>query len=291
MIRNWFGKLLFHVNRNHKDRLFCTIFGSEKNKKYALSLYNAVNGSDYAEESDLEIVTLEDAIYVKMKNDVAYLFYGNMALYEHQSSVNPNMPLRGLMYFGDLYNKYISLGNHDIFGKKLVKIPTPQYVVFYNGTDPLPEKSLLKLSSAFINPREDGQFEWTATVYNINYGHNQKLLDACVPLKGYSILISKYRAYSNHLSPENAMRKAVDECINNNILTDVLKEQRTSAMLEALTTYNKKAYEEGIREEGREEGREEMREEMRRFYADELSAKDHEIAMLKAELERLTRRK
>ena len=130
MIKKLFGKIYFRINRRHKDRLFCTIFGKEKYKKYALSLYNAINKSTYTNEDDLEIVTLDDAIYVKMKNDVAYLFSGNLALYEHQSSVNPNLPLRGLMYFGDLYNKYIALGNYNIYGRKLIKIPTPQYVVF-----------------------------------------------------------------------------------------------------------------------------------------------------------------
>ena len=293
MIKKLFGKIYFRINRRHKDRLFCTIFGKEKYKKYALSLYNAINKSTYTNEDDLEIVTLDDAIYIKMKNDVAYLFSGNLALYEHQSSVNPNLPLRGLMYFGDLYNKYIALGNYNIYGSKLIKIPTPQYVVFYNGTDPLPDKSFLKLSNAFINPRSDGQFEWTATVYNINFGCNEDLLNSCAPLLGYSKLIARYREYCEYMAPEKAMKKAVDECIDEGILTDVLKEQRASVMLEALTTYNKKVYEEDLREEGREE--------MRLFYRNQLSEKDNqlsekdnqlsekdkEIARLKSELEKV----
>ena len=175
--QNWIKKLLYRVNPRHKDRLFCTIFGKERYKKYALELYNAVNGSNYRELSDLEIITLEDALYIKMKNDVAYLISESMALYEHQSTVNPNMPIRGFMYFGELYSKYVTITGANLYKRKLVKLPTPQYIVFYNGTEDYPEVSELKLSDAFITPSRIGTYEFTATVYNINLGKNEKLLN------------------------------------------------------------------------------------------------------------------
>ena len=191
----WIEKLLYKVNRKHKDRLFCAIFGREKYKKYALQLYNAVNRSSYTNLSDLEIITLTDAVYMKMKNDVAYLVSNSMAVYEHQSTVNPNMPLRGFTYFGELYSKYVKMGHHNIYGKSLVKIPTPQFVVFYNGEEEYPEVNKLYLSDAFINKIPSGEFEWTATVYNINSGMNKDLMDNCEPLQGYSIFVEKIKKY------------------------------------------------------------------------------------------------
>ena len=130
----WLRRIWFKANPKYKDRLFCTIFGKEKYKKYALDLYNAVNGSDYGYNKlhDLEIISLDDAVYIKMKNDVAYLMAGNIALYEHQSSINPNMPIRGFMYFGELYSKLLKRNGARLYNRMLIKIPTPQYVVFYN---------------------------------------------------------------------------------------------------------------------------------------------------------------
>ena len=251
----WIRKLLYRINRKHKDMLFCTIFGREKYKKYALQLYNAVNKSSYTNVSDLEIITLTDAIYMKVKNDVAYLVSGNMAIYEHQSTVNPNMPLRGFTFFGELYSKYVKTGHLNIYGKTLVKIPTPQYVVFYNGEDKCPEVTKLRLSDAFLNKTSDGEFEWTATVYNINPGMNKELMDHCEPLRDYMVFIEKVRRYKQFLSIEEAVDRAVRECIEEDVLADVLLEERSAVMLEILTTFDKKAYEDGLREEGREEGR------------------------------------
>ncbi|MBR2186500.1 MAG: hypothetical protein IJ857_04105, partial [Lachnospiraceae bacterium] len=250
----------YRINRNHKDRLFCTVFGKERYKKYALDLYNAVNGSNYTDLSDLEIITLENVVYIKMKNDAAYLIGGNIALYEHQSSINRNMPIRGFIYLGELYSQILKRDKSKIYNETLVKIPTPQYIVFYNGEDEYPEVSKLKLSDAFINPRDDNEFEFTATVYNINLGKNKKLLDSCTPLKGYSIFVDRVRNYSKTMEPEQAIEKAVNECIEEGILKDVLERERSAVMLDILTTFDEKSYAEGLREEGREEGRKEERE-------------------------------
>ena len=255
----WLRRIWFKANPKYKDRLFCTIFGKEKYKEYALDLYNALNGSDYENVRDLEIITLDDAVYIKMKNDVAYLVAGNIALYEHQSTVNPNMPVRGFMYLGELYSKILKRQKRSLYGNTLVKIPTPQYIVFYNGTKDYPEKSKLKLSDAFINPRDDTDFEFTATVYNINIGKNTELLDSCRSLKGYSFFVDRFRKNRQHMPAEKAVDEAVKECIKNDYLKDVLEEERSSVMLEMLTEFDEKLFIDTIREEGREEGREEER--------------------------------
>ncbi|WP_455951025.1 hypothetical protein [Eubacterium sp.] len=182
-------------NRNHKDRVFCMIFGYEKYKGNLLDLYNALNGTNYTNPDELEINTMENVLYMSMKNDVSCIIANNMALYEHQSTWNPNMPLRGFLYFADLYNKYVSTGSLGIYREKLVKLPTPQYYVFYNGSANMPDRQLLRLSDAFMEPPRQGEFEWTATVLNINYGHNKKLLSNCKTLSEYAILIKTINEY------------------------------------------------------------------------------------------------
>lgn len=258
MINGWIRRIWYKINPKHKDRLFCTIYGREKYKKYALELYNAVNGTHYSKLSDLEIITLEDAVYIKMKNDVAYLISGTIAVYEHQSTVNQNMPVRGFMYFGELYSKILKLNSARIYNTRLVKIPSPQYIVFYNGTADYPECTKLRLSDAFINPPGNKDFEFTATVYNINLGKNKELLDSCKSLKDYSCFVEKVRRNCKKLPVERAVDEAVKDCIKNDILKDVLSEERSAVMLEMLTTFDEKIYAEGLREEGRLEGREEL---------------------------------
>ena len=154
-------------------------------------------------------------------------------------------------------------GRRRNYENRLVKIPTPQYIVFYNGTEDYPECAKLRLSDAFINSRTDNEFEFTATVYNINPGKNRDLLDACRSLKGYSFFVEKVRINSRSLPLEQAVDEAVNECIRKDILRDVLSEERSAVMLEMLTTFDEKEYEEGLREEGREEGRLEGRAEGR----------------------------
>ena len=138
-----------NVNKEYKDRLFRFLFGREENKEYALSLYNALNGTSYTNADELEFTTIEDVVYMGMKNDVSFMIQNFMPLYEHQSSFNPNMPLRGLMYFGKLYDRYMEKNHFNRYGKILIKIPTPQYIVFYNGLEEHEEKEILRLSDAF----------------------------------------------------------------------------------------------------------------------------------------------
>ena len=244
-----------HYNEKHKDRIFCMIFGYEKYKSNLLDLYNALNDTNYTNLDDLEITTMENALYMSMKNDVSCIIANNMALFEHQSTWNPNMPLRGFMYFSDLFNKYVSRYRLGLYDDKLLKIPTPQYYVLYNGKKKIPDRQILKLSDAFIVPPKEGTFEWTATVLNINYGHNEKLLSACKPLREYAIFISTIKKYRQKFNDKNmAIEKAIDDCINQNILRDFLLERKAEAMHTLLTEYDEEAVMEGFRQRAYEEG-------------------------------------
>lgn len=159
------------LNRNYKDRLFRLAF---QEKKDLLDLYNAVSGRQYTNPDDLIITTLADAIYLGMKNDISFLVSDVLNLYEHQSSFNPNMPVRGLNYFADTYREYIDRNGFDIYGEKLIRLPMPQYIVFYNGTKEEPDRIELRLSDAFLcqNPEEKGCLECRATMININHGRS-----------------------------------------------------------------------------------------------------------------------
>lgn len=231
------------------------VFGYEKYKGNLLSLYNALNDTCYTNLDDLEITTMDNALYMSMKNDVSCIISNNLALFEQQSTWNPNMPLRGFMYFADLYNKYISTGSLGIYRDKLVKLPTPQYYVFYNGDRDMPDKQLLKLSDAFIEPPREGCFQWTATILNINYGHNKKLLSNCKTLSDYGILIKTINDYKQKYNDINAaIENAIDYCIEHDVLKDFLLERKTEAMHTLLTEYDEKKTMEYLRQDAYDDG-------------------------------------
>ncbi len=242
------------INSKNKDLLFRFIFGAEENKHHLLSLYNAINNTNYTNTDDIEINTLSDVIYIRVKNDVSFILYSDMSLYEHQSTFNPNMPLRGMIYFSNLYSQFLSEHCKNIYGKTLVKIPTPRYTVFYNGYDSYPDKLELKLSDAFETPDTSGQFEWTATMLNINQGHNQEIMDKCQALFQYSDFNAKIKEYKQSMSFEEAVDKAVDYAIANNYLDGFFKKHREGIMHSCLTEFNEEAFRKGIHEEGYNDG-------------------------------------
>jgi hypothetical protein len=177
------------TQKNYKDKLFNYLFGREERKHYLLSLYNALNDKDYTNLDELTIYTIEDAIYMGYKNDVSCLIASDevLSLYEEQSTYNPNMPIRGVIYFSELYQKYIKTNRLNIYGSSLIKLPTPQYYVFYIGKRNMPEKIELKLSDMFYG-RTD-VLECIATMININIGNNMELIKKCKPLYEYSTFI------------------------------------------------------------------------------------------------------
>ena len=171
-------------NRNYKDTIFRMLFNEKEN---LLSLYNAINGSGYNNSEELEIVTLENAIFMSVKNDIAFIIDANINLFEHQSTFCPNMPLRDLFYISKEYEKITS--NISLYGTRKVKIPSPRCVVFYNGTAYQPEMQILKLSDLFEKEETDPSLELKVIMYNVNPGNNIQILEACNILKEYMIYI------------------------------------------------------------------------------------------------------
>ena len=249
---------------HHVLKLFRMLFSDRKN---LLSLYNAVNGSSYEDPDALEIVTLENAVYMGMKNDLAFIVDTGLFLYEHQSTKNPNMPLRGIFYFSRLYEGYVADNNLMIYHEKRVRLPKPKYIVFYNGTKNQPDSMELKLSDCFENTDNEAPcLECTATMLNINYGHNQELMKHCRRLEEYSIFVQCVREYiQSEPSVEDALEKAIDTCIHQDVLADFLKKHRAEVTNMILTTYDKDLYEKTLKEDAREEGRAEIRAELNEF--------------------------
>lgn len=242
------------INREHKDRLFRLIFADEKNKTNTLALYNALNRSAYTNEDDLEITTIEDAIYIKMKNDLSFVIADTMNLYEQQSAHNPNMPLRGFIYYGSLYAKYMQTNRLTPHVSSLVKIPTPNYIVFYTGISNRPAIEKLRLSDAFQIPDESGDFEWTATVINLKHNKNLELLQRCKPLNDYTTLVSKIQSHQKSMPVNEAVDKAVEECIEEGILADFLKAHRAEVLEVYLSEVDEDILRERLMEEGEQRG-------------------------------------
>ena len=247
------------INRTYKDRLFKIIF---EDKKELLSLYNALTGKNYQNPDELEINTIDDVIYMHLKNDMPFILDDWQNLFEQQSTFNPNQPLRGFFYFADLYKvKYFG---KKIYSTRLLKIPTPQYIVFYNGTTSMPDRKELRLSDAFQQPTAQPDIEVVAHMLNINYGHNKELMERCRKLKEYAQFIDIIRHYlreNKQWSNEQAISKAIDDCIQNNILRDILQKERLRVMASILSEFDEVGYKEMIRQEAYEDAYEEAYEE------------------------------
>ena len=222
-----------HVVRNHKDTVFRMIY---KDRTKLLELYNALNGTDYEDAAELEVCTLENAIYMGMKNDVSFLFDSEMNLYEHQSTFNPNMPLRDLMYAAKQLEKYMA--EDTLYASKLVKIPVPRFVVFYNGTEKQPERRVLKLSDAYEKKVASPELELKVLMLNINQGNNRKLMQRCKTLKEYCQFVECIRKYAATMEIAEAVDRAVTECIKKNILADFLTKQRAEVVAVSIFEYN-----------------------------------------------------
>ena len=273
-----------HVNGKYKDRLFNFIFGNEENREWTLSLYNAINGSNYDDASQIRFNTLENVLYIGMKNDTSFLISGTLKVYEHQSTYNTNMPIRFLDYVSELFTAYINENKYNLYGSALISLPTPKLVVFYNGIDEQPEESILKLSDSFMNSFiGDPDVEIKVRMLNINYGRNHDIMKACKPLCDYSWFISSIRKYQKmDYRISEAVEKTLAEAPKDFVLKSFLEKNKweVEGMLD--TEYNEEKIRELFMEDGRREERANTEREKARADAAEAESKK-----LKAELDKL----
>ena len=238
------------VNRTFKSTLFIMLFEDRKN---LLELYNAITGKHYADPELLEINTLENAIYMSMKNDVSFLIDGRLSLYEHQSTKNPNLPLRFLLYISHLYSRLTVKAN--LYGETIVRIPAPEFIIFYNGKDEMPERQLLKLSDMYSVKEEKPKLELEATLLNISGTNNRKLKEACRTLRDYAIYTDKIRGYTEAMELPEAVDRAINECIEEDVLRDFLMEHKAEARAMSIFEYDQERHMQQEREAGIEKGR------------------------------------
>ena len=167
------------VQNEYKDRLFNFIFGSGEHREWTLSLYNAVNGTDYRDPSRVEFNTIRETLYLGMHNDFSFIIAPLMNLYEQQSSYNPNMPLRLMQYAGNLFEQHVVKNKRNKYGRTLIELPVPKLVVFYNGPEEKPEELELRLSDAFPPElREAADIQVRVRMINVNRGKNPGLMAA-----------------------------------------------------------------------------------------------------------------
>lgn len=239
--------------RNHKDNVFCLLYREKKN---LLSLYNAVNGTTYEREEELEVVTLEEAICLRIRNDAAFVIDSRLNLYEQQASINPNMPLRDLYYVVEELKKIAPTGS--LYSTTRVKIPTPRFVVFYNGTARQPERQVYRLSELFAREEEKPELELMVTVININPGHNKELLEKCESLSGYSKFVEKVREKRKKgLKPEKAVRQAMEECIAEGILAEFFRGHKEEIVEMSIFEFDQELHDKTLFEDGVAAGKEE----------------------------------
>ena len=221
------------ANRKYKDTVFRKLFSDRKN---LLSLYNAINGTAYMDASQLEIVTLDNAIYMGMKNDLAFIINTNLFLYEHQSTYNPNMPLRDLFYISGEYQKLVDLKS--LYTSTRLRIPTPNFIVFYNGTEKNEDRWVEYLLESYENMSGEPNLELKVIILNINVGHNKKLMEECQTLREYAQYVAKVRRYSEEMELNTAVECAVSESIQEGILKEFLQKNRAEVIAMSIFEYN-----------------------------------------------------
>ena len=219
--------------RDYKDTLFRLLF---QDRDRLLSLYNAVNGTSYDSPEELTVVTLENAMYMNMKNDVAFLVNFQLNLYEHQSTWNPNMPLRDLIYVAKEYQ--VLTKDQTLYSSSLIRLPTPRFVVFYNGSGMTEESCILRLSAAYQSPESEPELELKVRVLKIAPEANRERLEECQSLKEYMLLMEQVRKYAAFLELNEAVDRAVNECIRDGILSDFLSKHKAEVIAVSIFEYD-----------------------------------------------------
>ena len=240
------------AGRNYKSTVFAMLFGD---RERLLKLYNAISGKNYQDPEELEINTLENAIYMGMKNDLSFLIDDRLSLYEHQSTVNPNMPLRFLFYISDLYSGMTTEEN--FYGRKALSIPIPCFVIFYNGAEPQPDRKILRLSDLYTVRMKETQLELTAVLLNINRNHNRELMEACRDLKDYAEYVDRVRKYARELPLSEAVERAITECIREGILKEFLEKNRAEVKKMSIYEYDQEKHIRMERQDAWEDGMQE----------------------------------
>lgn len=257
------------ANIRYKDSLFVFLFGSEKRKKYTLSLYNALNGTNYTDPDELEINTIENIVYIKMHNDVSFMLKAEIWLFEQQSTKNPNMPYRMLEYIHALYQRIIESKGYSKYDDTMFTLPAPHFVVLYNGAENAPEYEVQKLSDMYEDGKQ-GELDLLVRVYNINRKYNDDLKQSCSVLSEYMWLVEEIRRRTKGCGTDlKAVGKVISKVLDKmpdsfeikpiltaekeEVLGMIFEEYNEQKAMEAAKEHAEKRFNEGV-EQGIEQG-------------------------------------
>jgi predicted transposase/invertase (TIGR01784 family) len=240
-----------NVNRTYKASVFSSYFSDNER---LIEVYNAIEDKSYPADTAIEINTLDDALFLDRQNDISFMLDGKLIiLIEHQASLNKNMPLRLLMYVGRIYEKIIE--NSNVYREKLLTIPKPEFIVLYNGKEKLPDVDVLKLTDAFEISDAPDMLELEVSVYNINDGHNAKILKKSKSLQDYAFLVARVKeSIANGISLDKAGTEAVKYCIKHDIMAEYLLKNGSEVENMLFTEFNMDDAKEIWYEEGMEDG-------------------------------------
>jgi len=243
------------ANRNHKDSVFTKLFSEKSN---LLELYNAVSGKNYPESTEIKIITLSNVLFMEKINDICFVIDGKMVvLVEHQSTINENMCLRMLIYISSEYGKITN--SRDLYRKKMIKIPTPEFIVLYNGKEEFPDYKEMRLSDSFEIKNDTCYLELVAKVYNINKGRNAEMASRSAVLSGYEEFIAEIKSnLGSSMNLADAIRLAIKTCLSKNILVNFLREHSSEVENMIFGEWNWDDAKEVWKEETREEIAENM---------------------------------
>jgi len=251
------------ANTKYKSSVFSSLFSDPDVLR---ELYCALQGVTIPDDVPVTINTLQDVLYLDRVNDISFAIGDKLViLIEHQSTINPNMCLRLLMYITRVYEKILE-GDRKIYGTKRIPIPRPEFFVLYNGTAEYPDEQALKLSDMYESSASLGlpdksrpSLELEVRVININQGRNGGIVKRCRTLAGYSAFVGKVQEYEREkLGREEAIKRAVKYCLEHDILKEFLTENATEVMNMLTTEWN---WDDALAvryEEGREKEREEV---------------------------------
>ena len=215
------------VKNNYKDNTFCALFSEKKN---LIELYNALSGSSFDMDTPVEIVTLDNTFFGDRENDLSFIIDNRwIVLAEQQSTLCPNIPLRMLVYVARQYENLVF--SRDIYSRKLLKIPTPELYVFYNGPQDAPVEQEMKLSDAFMAECDKIAIEVTVKFINVNYEKGAEILKGCKTMKGYSLLLHMIREECEATGElKTAIENCIRKCVEEGIIADFLKEHGGEVM-------------------------------------------------------------
>ncbi len=256
------------ANQKIKSSVFADLFCDDEKdgKKNFLSLYNAIHGTNLTlENTRLERKQIPQTLYKTFDTDISVLVNGRLfVLIEHQSTPNENMPLRCLEYYVHLLYGIVPAKAR--YNETLLKIPTPEFYVFYNGNRKLKQNQerehTMLLSDAFIEPQNEPMCEVKVKLANIGGegGKNLPVVKNCAIMKEYCEfmeIVARHRSELGTFPPDDELiacyDKAISETISKGILVDYLSRKATEVKNMFFDEYDYDLDMEAKKEDGRKE--------------------------------------